>query len=138
MRGSRGNHGTCPEQETHGLGQKLSGASAVTAVPPYTKLSLCFPKHVLDIILALWGQVSRPSYTGFPVMTLARERDLLLVHIICYWLQGNYFLVFIFFFTFFTAGQHNLRKEWKSIYLHTKPEHEEAITMPFGMDLGTH
>lgn len=31
-----------------------------------------------------------------------------------------------------------MSQEWKSIYLYTKAEHEEAITMPFGMGLGTH
>lgn len=87
LKGSRGNHGTRPEQETQAPGQKLSGASAVTAVPQHTKLSLYFPKHVLAIILALWGWVSHPSYSGFPAVLLARERALLTVHLICYWLQ---------------------------------------------------
>lgn len=29
-----------------------------------------------------------------------------------------------------------MSKEWKTIYLFTKPEHEEAVIMPFGMCLG--
>lgn len=112
MKGSGGHYGTCPEQETHGLGQKLSGASAVTAVPQYTKLSLYFPKHVLAIILALWGWVSRPLYTGFPVVPLARE-GLIASKLNLLPAPRNLFLGF--FFNFFTAGLHNLSKGWKPI-----------------------